>query len=507
MTERTHNMPPQPDAESENSPEELHELMQIRLEKMQQLRDGGIDPFGGRFEMTHKSREITEQFDRLEGSTVTLAGRMMARRGHGKATFANLQDMEGQIQIYVRRDRVGDEPYGVFDKLDIGDILGVTGEVFKTKKGEVSVKVDRFTVLSKSLRPLPEKFHGLKDVDLRYRQRYLDLIVNPQVRDTFITRSRIIKAIRDFLDSQDFLEVETPILHTIAGGAAARPFITHHNALDMTLYMRIALELHLKRLLVGGLDRVYEIGRVFRNEGISTRHNPEFTLLELYQAYGDLDSMMEITESMVAHACESVLGTLEVTYGDDRLSFATPWPRYRMIDLVKEATGIDFDAIGSDEEARGAAAAAGVPVNPGMTRGLVLNEVFEEKVEPTLVQPCFVYDYPLEISPLARKNPDNPDMVYRFEAFAAGRELANAFTELNDPVDQRERLQKQVEAKAAGDEEAHPMDEDFIRALEYGMPPAGGMGIGIDRLIMLLTNSPSIRDVLLYPTMKERDEL
>lgn len=504
MEEIRDNTPPE--SPEEQTPEELNELIRVRMEKLEQLRQLGVDPYGQRFEVTHKSSGILENFGELEGKEVTVAGRIMARRGHGKASFANLQDMEGQIQIYVRQDRVGEEAYDIFDKLDIGDIIGLTGEVFKTQKGEVSVKAASFTLLSKSMRPLPEKFHGLKDVDTRYRQRYVDLIVNPEVRKTFILRSRIIQAIRSYLEERDFLEVETPILHTIAGGAAARPFITHHNALDMDLYMRIALELHLKRLLVGGIDRVYEIGRVFRNEGLSTRHNPEFTLLELYQAYGDLSDMMDITEGMISTVCRKVLGTTRVPYGEEELEFAAPWPRYTMLEAVRDLGGLDFSAISGDEAARAAVKQKGVHVEEDASWGICLNEAFEELVEPQLMQPTFIYDYPLEISPLAKEIPGRPGMVFRFEAFAARRELANAFSELNDPQDQRERFLGQVEAKASGDEEAHPMDEDFIRALEYGMPPAGGLGIGIDRLVMLLTNSASIRDVLLYPTMKEKDE-
>jgi lysyl-tRNA synthetase class 2 len=488
----------------ENSNEELNELMQVRREKLAQLYEEGIDPFGQKYEPSHKTEAINTDYDALEGSEVSIAGRIMAKRGHGKAAFANIQDRTGRIQIYVRLDRVGEGNYDLFSKLDIGDIVGVKGEVFKTKKGEISVKADEVTLLSKSLRPLPEKFHGLKDVELRYRQRYVDLIMNPEVKDAFIVRSRIIKSIRDFLDGRDFLEVETPILHSIPGGAAARPFVTHHNALDMRLYNRISLELHLKRLLVGGMERVYEIGRVFRNEGISTRHNPEFTLLELYQAYADVEDMMEITEGMVENACVSVLGTKTVMYGENQLDFTTPWNRMTMMDAVKKYTDLDFESLVTDESARQAAESVGVHVKKDAPWGIVLNEVFEEKVEHELIQPTIIYDYPLEISPLAKKIPGREHMVYRFEAFVAARELANAFTELNDPLDQRERFMQQVEAKAKGDEEAHPMDEDYIQALEYGMPPAGGMGIGIDRLIMLLTDAPSIRDVLLYPTMREK---
>ncbi|QRN85043.1 lysine--tRNA ligase [Clostridia bacterium] len=488
----------------ESNIEELNELMQVRREKLAQLYEEGIDPFGQKFEISHKSQEVMDDFDALEGKTVSLAGRIMAKRGHGKASFANIQDLAGRIQIYVRLDRVGENNYALFNKLDIGDIIGLTGEVFKTQRGEISVKADSVTLLSKSLRPLPEKFHGLKDVELRYRQRYVDLIMNPEVKDAFIVRSRVIKAIRDFLDGRDFLEVETPILHPIPGGAAAKPFVTHHNALDMRLYNRISLELHLKRLLVGGLERVYEMGRVFRNEGISTRHNPEFTLLELYQAYANVEDMMEITESMVEYACETVLGTKRVQYGENQLDFTAPWNRMTMIEAVKKYTGVDFESVEGDEAARKIADSLDIHVEKDASWGIVLNEVFEEKVESELIQPTIIYDYPLEISPLAKKIPGREHMVYRFEAFVAARELANAFTELNDPLDQRERFLQQVEAKAKGDEEAHPMDEDYIQALEYGMPPAGGMGIGIDRLIMLLTDAASIRDVLLYPTMREK---
>ncbi len=488
----------------EQEPEDINALMQVRREKLSVLREQGVDPFGQKFEASHHASEILDTFETLEGREVSVAGRLMAVRGHGKASFANVQDISGRIQIYAREDRLGAESYELFSKLDIGDIIGLSGEVFKTKKGEISVKASQVVLLSKSLRPLPEKFHGLKDVELRYRQRYVDLIVNPEVKDAFILRSKAIKAIRDYLDSLDFLEVETPILHSIPGGAAARPFVTHHNALDMKLYNRISLELHLKRLLVGGLERVYEIGRVFRNEGISTRHNPEFTLLELYQAYADVEDMMNITEGMVAFACQTVLGTTKVPYGDHVLDFTTPWPRISMLEIVKKHTGLDFESLLSNQEAREAADGIGVHVDQDATWGTVLNEVFEKKVEELLIQPVIVYDYPIEISPLAKKIPGREHLVYRFEAFVAARELANAFTELNDPIDQRERFMQQVEAKANGDEEAHPMDDDFIQALEYGMPPAGGMGIGIDRLVMLFTNSPSIRDVLLYPTMKDK---
>lgn len=483
---------------------ELNELMRVRRDKLKDLWDQGIDPFGKKFDYSHQAKQVNENYESLEGQTVSLAGRIMAKRGHGKAAFANLQDITGNVQLYVRLDQVGEENYDLFSSLDIGDIIGLSGQVFKTKRGEISVKASEVTLLAKSLRPLPEKFHGLKDVDLRYRHRYVDLIMNPEVKSAFVIRSKAIKAIRDYLDERSFLEVETPILHSIPGGAAARPFVTHHNALDLTLYNRISLELHLKRLLVGGLERVYEMGRVFRNEGISTRHNPEFTLLELYQAYADVKDMMEITEGLVAHTAQSVLATTDLVYGDDVLNVATPWTRMSMAESVKNITGLDFEAIEGDEAACQAAASVGVSLKPGTSWGLALNEVFEEKVEHTLIQPTFIYDYPIEISPLAKKIPGREHMVDRFEAFVAGRELANAFTELNDPIDQRARFEAQVKAKEAGDEEAHPMDEDYIQALEYGMPPAGGMGMGIDRLIMILTNAASIRDVLLYPTMKDK---
>jgi len=429
----------------------------------------------------------------------------MTKRGKGKAGFAHIQDLGGQIQIYVRKDRVGDEAYDLFSHADLGDIVGVRGNLFKTNAGELSVRASEFTFLTKSLRPMPEKFHGLQDVEQRYRQRYLDLMTNADSKDTFITRSKIIRSIRNYLDGQGYLEVETPILHSIAGGAAARPFITHHNALDMDLYLRIALELHLKRLIVGGLEKVYEIGRVFRNEGVSTRHNPEFTLLELYGAYLDYQDIMELTENLIANVAQDVLGTTKIQYGEDVIDLSPGWKRVHMVDAVKEATGVDFWEPKTVEEARALAKEHGVEIKEMFEVGHIINEFFEQKVEETLVQPTFVYGHPVEISPLAKKNPEDERFTDRFELFIVRREHANAFTELNDPIDQRERFEAQLAEKEAGNDEAHDMDNDFVEALEYGMPPTGGLGIGIDRLVMLLTNSQSIRDVLLFPTMRPRD--
>ncbi len=489
--------------------EELNDQLLVRRQKMTDIRESGMDPFGSRFERTHLSTEVKAEFDQfdkeqLEESpkSVTIAGRIMTKRGKGKAGFAHIQDLGGQIQIYVRKDAVGDEAYELFNKADLGDIVGITGNVFRTQVGELSVKATEFTFLTKALRPMPEKFHGLQDVEQRYRQRYLDLMTNEESKETFITRSKIIRAIRNYLDSHGYLEVETPMLHTIAGGAAARPFITHHNALDMELYMRIAIELHLKRLIVGGLEKVYEIGRVFRNEGISTRHNPEFTMIELYEAYADYNDIMDLTENLIAHVAKEVLGTTTIQYGEDTIDLAVGWKRIHMVDAVKEATGVDFWAPMTVEEARALAAEHGVEIKPSHEVGHIINEFFEQKVEETLVQPTFITGHPVEISPLAKKNPEDPRFTDRFELFIVRREHANAFTELNDPIDQRERFEAQMAEKAAGNDEAHEMDNDYIEALEYGMPPTGGLGIGIDRLIMLLTNSPSIRDVLLFPTMR-----
>ena len=489
--------------------EELNDQLLVRRQKMSDIRESGIDPFGSRFERTHLSNEVkleNEQFDKeqLEEQKreVVIAGRIMTKRGKGKAGFAHIQDLGGQIQIYVRKDAIGEEAYELFNKADLGDIVGVRGYVFRTQVGELSVKATEFTFLTKSLRPMPEKFHGLTDVEQRYRQRYLDLMTNEESKETFIVRSKIIRAIRNYLDNNGYLEVETPMLHTIAGGAAARPFITHHNALDMELYMRIAIELHLKRLIVGGLEKVYEIGRVFRNEGISTRHNPEFTMIELYEAYADYNDIMDLTENLIAHVAQEVLGTTTVQYGEDTIDLAVGWKRVHMVDAVKEATGVDFWAPMTVEEARALAAEHGVEIKPSHEVGHIINEFFEQKVEETLVQPTFITGHPVEISPLAKKNPEDERFTDRFELFIVRREHANAFTELNDPIDQRERFEAQMAEKAAGNDEAHEMDNDFIEALEYGMPPTGGLGIGIDRLIMLLTNSASIRDVLLFPTMR-----
>jgi len=484
------------------SEQENNELIQVRLDKLKELRQKDINPFGQHFDPTHHAADILNNFNVLEGQDVVIAGRLISKRDMGKAAFGNIQDVSGQIQIYVRLNDVGPEAHEMFTRLDIGDIIGISGYVFRTHKGEVTVGAKQLTLLTKSLRPLPEKWHGLKDVDLRYRQRYLDLIVNPEVKQTFVLRSRIIQAMRHFLDAKGFLEVETPNMHAIAGGTSARPFITHHNTLDIDLYMRIALELHLKRLIVGGMERVYEIGRVFRNEGISTRHNPEFTLMELYQAYADYNDMMHITEEMISTIAQEVLGTQIITYQGTEIDLTPPWPRITMVEAVKQYSGVDFNHIKTDEEARAAAAKLGIHVAKDAAIGNVLNEIFEEKVEANLIQPTFIIDYPIEISPLAKRKEDNPNFTYRFEVFITAREFGNAFSELNDPIDQRERFIKQMEQRARGDEEAQMMDEDFIRALEVGMPPTGGLGIGIDRLVMLLTDAPSIRDVILFPTLR-----
>lgn len=491
--------------------EELNDQFQVRRDKMNKMREEGIDPFGERYDRSHQSAQIIAEYDEfskedLEGKAaqVTIAGRMMTKRGKGKAGFAHIQDLEGQIQIYVRKDSVGEEAYELFKSSDLGDIIGVTGTVFKTNVGELSIKATSFEVLTKALRPLPDKYHGLKDVEQRYRQRYLDLIVNPESKQTFIMRSKIIQSMRRYLDSKGYLEVETPTMHSIPGGASARPFITHHNALDMPLYMRIAIELHLKRLIVGGLEKVYEIGRVFRNEGVSTRHNPEFTMIELYEAYADYKDIMNLTENLLAHIAQEVLGTTTIQYGEDEIDLKPEWKRLHMVEAVKEATGVDFWQEMSVEEAKQHAADHGVEITKNMKVGHIINEFFEQKVEETLVQPTFIYGHPVEISPLAKKNPEDPRFTDRFELFIVRREHANAFTELNDPIDQRERFEAQLKEREEGNDEAHLMDDDFVEALEYGMPPTGGLGIGIDRLIMLLTNSPSIRDVLLFPQMRNR---
>ena len=490
----------------EQTAEELHELKRIRREKLAELQAAGNDPFQQvRFERDHYTSDIHEHFDELEGKTVRLAGRMMSKRIMGKASFSDMTDRYGRLQLYIKRDNVGEDVYKGYKKFDIGDIIGIEGEVFCTQKGEISVAVTELTLLSKNLNPLPEKWHGLKDTDMRYRQRYVDLIVNPGVRDTFEKRSAIVREIRNFMDSRGFMEVETPCLNTIPGGAAARPFITHHNALDIDMYLRIATELHLKRLIVGGLERVYEIGRIFRNEGMDTRHNPEFTTIELYQAYTDYQGMMDITEDMVIHVCEKVLGSTKVMYQGVEIDFSKGWKRMTMAEAVKEYAGIDFMAL-SPEEALEAVKAKGLEIEPGKESwGDLMAQCYDEYVEANLMQPTFITDYPVEISPLAKRKPSDPRLTERFECFIYGRELCNAFSELNDPIDQKGRFERQVALRAAGDEEAGMMDEDFINALEYGMPPTGGMGMGIDRLVMVLTDAASIRDVLLFPTMKPLD--
>ena len=492
--------------ENNNEQLDLNEILRIRREKLKELQESGADPFKiVKYDVTHHTEEIVSNFEEFDGKTVSIAGRLMSKRGMGKSTFCDLQDRDGCIQLYVRINELGEQAYESFKKLDIGDIIGVKGYVFKTRMGEISIHVESYTLLSKSLRPLPEKFHGLKDQDTRYRQRYLDLIVNPEVKNTFITRSRIISAIRRFLDSRGFLEVETPILNTIAGGAAARPFITHHNTLDLDMYLRIAPELYLKRLIVGGLERVYELGRMFRNEGMSIKHNPEFTMMEVYQAYTDYHGMMELAESLISQVCQEVLGTLKIEYQGQTIDLTPPWTRLTMTEAVKKYAGVDFDTITTDEEARKVAREKGLHLEGNPVKGEVLNLMFEEFAEANLIQPTFILDYPVEVSPLTKRKPDKPELTERFELFIVGREFGNAYSELNDPIDQKERFIAQVKKREAGDEEANMMDEDFIIALEHGLPPTGGLGIGIDRLIMLLTNSYSIRDVLLFPTMKPKD--
>ncbi len=482
----------------------LSEVLRVRREKLKKLVEMGRDPFKvEKYKATAFSGEIKENFDTMEGKPVSIAGRIMAKRTMGKAAFLDIQDKQGRIQSYVRQDAIGEEEYDILVTYDIGDIVGIQGTVFKTKQGEVSIKASEVLLLSKSLQVLPEKWHGLKDQEIRYRQRYVDLIVNPEVKETFLKRNRIIKAIREFLDDRGYLEVETPILTTIAGGAAARPFVTHHNTLDLDMQLRIANELYLKRLIVGGFDKVYEMGKMFRNEGISIKHNPEFTNIELYAAYEDYEDMMEITENIVAYCAEKAHGTTVINYQGTEIDFKPPWRRASMHDLVKEKTGIDFYAFESDGEARKAAKEKlHLEVEIHMKRGHLVSLAFEEFCEKDLIQPTFVLHHPVEVSPLAKRNPENPLITNRFEAFANTWEIANAFSELNDPIDQKLRFEEQLAQKEAGDEEAHPMDEDFINALEVGLPPTGGLGIGVDRLIMLLTDSPSIRDIILFPTMK-----
>lgn len=490
-------------AEQKKQEQDLNQLLKVRREKLADLQANGKDPFQiTKYDVTHHSQEIKDNFEELEGKTVTVAGRMMSKRVMGKASFCNVQDLQGGIQSYVARDSIGEEDYKDFKKMDIGDIIGITGEVFKTKTGETSIHASRVTLLSKSLQILPEKFHGLTNTDLRYRQRYVDLIMNPDVKETFIKRSKIISTIRKYLDGQGFMEVETPMLVSNAGGAAARPFITHSNALGEDFKLRISLELYLKRLIVGGLERVYEIGRVFRNEGVDTRHNPEFTLMELYQAYTDYYGMMDLTENMYRYVAQEVLGTTTIVYNGIEMDLGKPFERITMVDAVKKYAGVDFNEIHTLEEARAAAKEHHVEYEERHKKGDILNLFFEEFVEEHLIQPTFVMDHPIEISPLTKKKPDNPEYVERFEMFMNGWEMCNAYSELNDPIDQRERFKDQEEQLSQGNEEANTTDEDFMNALEVGMPPTGGIGYGIDRLCMLLTDSQAIRDVLLFPTMK-----
>ena len=486
-----------------NGAENMNEILKIRREKLAELVQNGRNPFEiTKYKQTHTSAEIKDNFEELEGKRVSVAGRIMSKRGMGKVAFVHVQDFDGQIQLFVKRDLLGDDEYAIFKKYDIGDIVGAEGEVFKTQAGEVSVRADKVTLLSKSLRPLPEKFHGMTNTDMRYRQRYIDLIMNRDVKDVFVKRSKIISSIRNYLNAQNFLEVETPMLVANAGGAAARPFETHFNALGEDLKLRISLELYLKRLIVGGLDRVYEIGRVFRNEGLDTRHNPEFTLMELYQAYTDYHGMMDLTENLYRHVAQEVLGTTKITYGGIEMDLGKPFERITMVDAVKKYSGVDWNEIKTLEEARRAADEHHVVYEERHSKGEILNLFFEEFVEEHLIQPVFVMDHPIEISPLTKKRPDNPDYVERFEFFMNGWEMANAYSELNDPIDQRERFKAQEEQLAQGNDEANTTDEDFMNALEIGMPPTGGIGFGIDRMCMLLTDSAAIRDVLLFPTLK-----
>jgi len=485
--------------------QDLNEILMVRRQKLSELQSKGQDPFHTvKYEVTHRTVDLINTFDELDGKTVSIAGRLMAKRGMGKSSFCDLYDRDGKIQLFVKINDLGDEVYDEFKKLDIGDIIGVKGVVFKTRMGEISVRVSEYILLSKSLRPLPEKFHGLKDTDIRYRQRYLDLIVNPEVRKTFILRSKIISTIRSFLNDRGFLEVDTPLLNTIPGGAAARPFITHHNTLDIDLYLRISPELYLKRLIVGGLEKVYEMGRMFRNEGMSVKHNPEFTLLELYEAFTDYKGMMELTENLITHVAKEVLGTTEIEYQEQKIDLSIPWTRMTMTDAVKKYAGVDFDSLSYDE-AVSLAREKGIELSGNIFKGEILNMFFEKFAEANLIQPTFIMDYPVEVSPLTKRKPDKPELTERFELFITGREMANAYSELNDPIDQKERFLAQVKKREQGDEEANMMDEDYITSLEHGLPPTGGLGIGIDRLIMLLTDSYSIRDVLLFPTMKPKE--
>lgn len=496
-----------PNNNQQNQPEQnLNELLRVRREKLADLQNAGKDPFViTKYDATHHSGDIKSNFESLEGHEVSVAGRMMSKRVMGKASFCNIRDLKGNIQVYVARDSIGEEPYADFKKYDVGDILGIKGKVFMTKTGEISIHADEVVLLSKSLQILPEKYHGLTNTDMRYRQRYVDLIMNDDVRDTFVKRSLIISLIRRFLDGKGFMEVETPMLVANAGGAAARPFETHYNALDEDVRLRISLELYLKRLIVGGLEKVYEIGRVFRNEGLDTRHNPEFTLMELYQAYTDYHGMMDLTEEMFRHLAQNVCGDLKFKYGENEIDFTEPFARISMTEAVKKYSGVDFDAIADEAEAKRIADERGIHYEERHKKGDILNLFFEEYVEGHLIQPTFIIDHPVEISPLTKRKPENPDYVERFELFINGWEMCNAYSELNDPIDQRKRFADQDALAAAGDEEANHTDEDFLNALEIGMPPTGGIGYGIDRLVMLLTDSPAIRDVLLFPTMKPLD--
>lgn len=489
-----------------NAEKDLNEVLKIRRAKLQELRDANADPFEiTKFDRKDMAGDIKENYSDYEGKVVTVAGRLMAKRVMGKMSFADLTDRSGRIQLCVKRDELGDDEYKVYKRYDIGDIVGVTGEVFTTQKGEISIRASKVTLLSKSLRPLPEKYHGLTNTDLRYRQRYVDLIMNPEVKRVFELRSQIIRAIRNYLDSRNYMEVETPILNTIPGGAAARPFITHHNTLDIDMYLRIAPELYLKRLIVGGFEKVYEMGRLFRNEGMDVKHNPEFTSIEVYQAYSDYHDMMDLTEDLIRCVAQEVLGTTTITYQGEEINLGEPWARMTMLESIKKYSGADFSKTKTAEEAEELAKSLGIEFDddaPKLSRGEIISLAFEEKVEEQLVQPTFIYEYPVEISPLAKRYADNPDFTERFEVFITRREFGNAFSELNDPIDQAERFKKQVEKREQGDDEANMMDEDYVNALEYGLPPTGGLGIGIDRLVMLLTDSSSIRDVLLFPTMK-----
>lgn len=505
MSELDHNQTPPETVEP--SAEEYSEILQIRRDKLTSLKESGRNPYEQTsYDRTAYANQICENFESFEGKEVALAGRIMSKRDMGKASFFDLMDSSGKIQVYMKVNIVGEEPYEQFKKWDIGDICGVKGEVFRTRHGEISIRAQEVVLLSKSLLPLPEKFHGLKDTDLRYRQRYVDLIMNPEVRETFVKRTAVIREIRRFLDDKGFLEVETPVLHNVAGGAAARPFITHHNTLDIDMHLRIALELHLKRLIVGGFDKVYEIGRTFRNEGMDTKHNPEFTMLEFYQAYTNYEGIMTLTEEMLRHVTNAVLGTTTVTFCGEEIDFGKPFERITMVDAVKKYAGVDFDQIHSLEEARAAAKEHHIEYEERHLKGDILNLFFDEFCEDKLIQPTFLTEHPVDISPLSKKKADKPEYTERFELFIMGRELCNAYSELNDPIDQKERFEHQVALKAAGDDEAPDMDTDFITALEYGLPPTGGFGMGIDRLVMLLTDQASIRDVLLFPTMKPLDK-